>query len=179
MSPSRASNAFRSPLVAGPGRVDGSLRDHRRHMRARSVPAGEILQIVLGQPRRRKPRCLRFQNATHLMQFDQDVVAGRRQGELEEPPSLRDPLGQHEVDRQGAEPAGDRTVGRVGGIRERRSKVVVLELEAAPPAQPVRPAQLVAPLIRKRREVLRTVAANAVELACPTMTSGAAVRPRG
>ena len=56
-----------------------------------------------------------------------------------------------------------RRVGRVPRVRERGPEIVVLELQPALPAQPIRPAQPGARLVGERREVLGVSAAGGGE----------------
>ena len=96
-------------------------------------------------------------------QLDRSVIVRGREGELEEAPSLGDAVGQREVPPQRAEPNRDGRVGRVASVRQRSPEIVVLQLEAAFPAQPFRPAQLDARLVGQRREVFGVRAAGGGE----------------
>ena len=96
-------------------------------------------------------------------QLDRSVVVRGSEGELEEAPSLGDAVGQREVPPQRAEPNRDGRVGRVACVCKRRPQVVVLQLEAALPAQPFRPAQLDARLVGQCREVFGVRAAGGGE----------------
>ncbi len=73
-------------------------------------------------------------------QLDRSVIVRGRESELEEAPSLGDAVGQREVPPQRAEPNRDGRVGRVASVSQRSPEIVVFQLQAAFPAQPVRPA---------------------------------------